>query len=135
MIDTQGKSPRDVLLGLECCMQGPEDNRACHDLGCPYLDGQDEFCIDRLMRHAHAMLAANIRNFPLTVEEVELWANTDVQDRDPLLEEKRRDGKSEFSWVRIWPDATVRRVQAGKSRCWRCRPTEEELEAIPWTSS
>jgi len=48
------KLTRKVLHGLECCGIEPETRDDCGD--CPYLDGEDDFCISRLCRDARQVI-------------------------------------------------------------------------------
>ena len=125
-----------VIKGLECCVSG--NTAICERLGCPYADeheGIGDTCIDTLMRDALALLKAQEARV-MTVDEVRSWSIKQRVDREPILIEMR-DGfrawiVSDEYWDLPIETGLTGDVYGKTWRCWTSRPTDAQMEAIPW---
>ena len=123
-----------VIKAFEFCLMPPSreeiENDICSHEDCPYYrEYNGGKCMSAAVSYALALLEAKAPRV-MTLEEYDAWINIPFTERDPVFHEERTKRGS----ITCWVNTTVCSLREyGKNdRCWTSRPTDEQMEAIPW---
>lgn len=114
-----------VIKGLECCIT---DGLDCPN-DCPYIGD-----CNRKQLHTDALdLLKAQEPHIMTLEEWREWKRKPLSQRDPVY---YVDNKGLGSWInpndQLFIYATPELGYGVLFVCWTSRPTDEQMEAIPW---
>ena len=124
-----------VIKGLECCLSVTKCGT------CPYNTGNDSWCSNnnQLLEDALALLTPRI----LTLEDLMGFDGAFLIEYNPSVISREANWAMfhfmDEKQVHIWRPRLVEHyaiAQYGVTwRCWNVRPSQAEMEAMPWNGS